>query len=289
MTFSQDIVEMVKYAFSWLKDKKYWNAYAIFGVLYFFLTLFDARSFATLFGFGTGIILSIFIIITVLAAFVFLVYYSFKLIYDLLAEKFPSMRPFGIRTFIGFIVTSILAFFACLFSVFELKWLLLLVGSMAFGVGAFLSISNVFLSLGLGLIAGLLAFSYFIIVVRNFARLTPVSGFYLQGKGVIESMKDSWLTTSGKALKIGAVIIIQAFVVGVISVVQLFPTLLASIGDVVFTVIGIPLRPLTAIVSGISSPAIIMTQYFFYVALFAWIVRNTKVAKSEPIKEKKKK
>ncbi len=272
MTFVEALFNIVKYSVSWVTDKAYLKYYAILAVIYFFINLFDPSAFAKLFDFqATGIMLALFVVLLILLAYLALVYFSFKLLFKVMSAKYNGLREFNFSTFIGWIAVSILTALAALFSVFELKWLLLLLVAIIFGVGALLSISNIPVAVVLGAVAAIAGLLYLIIVIRNSMRLFPAFGFYLQGNGIRDSLSQSWVATAGKALLMLVIWIIEAAIVGLITVLEFLPQVFAGVADTVGSLLGVPIRPFSAVVAAIFSPASLIIQTFFMVGIYSWI------------------
>ncbi len=276
MTFANDITDLIKFAFSWVNEKSYWTLYLIFAVLYFFISLFDVTSFTQLFDFQTtGIMIAFAVVLLYLVVITLLVYFSLKLLFKVMPLKFSKVREFSISTVLGLIAIGILELLAAVFSVFELKWLVLLVIGIAFAIGAVLSMSNTILAIALGILAALPLFLYFVIVMRNSMRLFAATGLYLEGGKILESLSVSWNMTCRKALKIFALVIVELAIIYAFTFVELVPQLLAGLGDMMFSFVGIPIRPLSALISAIFSPALVIIQTFFFVGIYAWIKGST--------------
>ncbi len=277
MTITTGILDVLRFSFSWVKNKSYWKYYGIFAVLYFVINLFNAGSFAKLFDFNTvGIATAGVVIAVIFIAFLLLIYFGYELMYKTMQLKFSNLRPFNFSTFIGLIVTGIADIIYSTFSLFELKWLALLVLAIVFGVGAFLTMSNVVLAIVLGGIAVLCVLAYSVIFTRNFIRLSLASGFYLEGNGIRNSLSTCWDQTAGKALKLLLFGLVEVVVVIVISLVQLVPQLAASVGDAVVNLVGVPVNPFSALVSAVFSPLIAIFQTFFFVGMYNWLRNDSK-------------
>ena len=285
MTFFEDAKNVVEFSLSWTKDKRYWKYYAIFAVLYFVLNLFDGKTFASAFTFenGSGVILPFLVMFLVIAAFVLSLYFSYKLLCEIMSSRFSKVREFNVSTFIGLLINGVLGVLAALFSAFELKWLALLaVGLVLAGGAAFLLAGqNTILAIALGVLAGIALLGYGAILLRNFVRLSLSFGLYLQGSGIVESLKSSWGKTPGKALKIFGLFLVAGIVIWAIILAELLPQLVAGIADSVISLAGIPLKPFTAILAAIFSPAIVLIEQFAYVAIYELIVGKTSTIKTK--------
>ncbi len=277
MTFSSDITDLIKFAFSWVKEKSYWTLYLIFAVLYFFMNLLDVTSFTKLFDFQTtGIIAAFAVVFFYIAVIMLLVYFALKLLFKVMLLKFSKVREFNISTVLGLIAIGITELLAAVFSVFELKWLVLLVIGIVFAIGAVLSMSNTILAIALGIFAALPFVAYFVIVMRNSMRLFAATGLYLEGGKILESLSVSWNITCRKALKIFALVLVELAIVYAFTLVELIPQLVAGLSDLPFSFVGIPVRPLSALISAIFSPALVIIQTFFFVGIYAWIKSDAK-------------
>ncbi len=280
MSFGEVVWDIIRFAFSWLRDKEIWKFYAILGGLYFALNFISPEAFSSVFSFqASGIILSLLLLVVLLLVFVFILYFSYSLLYVVLKRRFPKLREYGVKTFVYLVVLQILVSLASIFSVYELKWLALLVVGIILAGAAFVSASNLFVAAPLGVIAALLFFVYIVVMIRNAVRLTAASGLFLEGKGMRESMWLSWLATSNKAMKIFVVFLISGAIGGAVTTVQVVVELLASVGDLVWNFLGLPIQPLSAIVIGIFAPAAVVIGTFFYVGIYAWLRESMRAKK----------
>jgi hypothetical protein len=270
MDFFEDAQKIVNYSLTWLKGG-YWNLYGIFAAIYFAINLVDSRALAE--NGGAGAALSILVGLVVLVVYLFLIYFSYKVLYAAMSTKYSKLRKFDLEMVVKLFISNILMMFAALFSAFELKWLslpaiALVLGIAGFATGGVTSPA----SIALFALAALLGVAYFIIVIRNFSRLYLQSAFFLQGAGVIESIKQAWLATAGKALKLFGFSLIVGIVAMVITLVEIAPQLLAGLVDASITLAGIPLTPFTAVFAAIFAPATILIQYFAYAAMYEWLL-----------------
>ncbi|MBI4406409.1 hypothetical protein HY571_00675 [Candidatus Micrarchaeota archaeon] len=282
MSFGDVVLNVLRFAFSWLKDKEIWKFYAVLAGLYFVFNFFSPNAFTSLFSFETtSIILSLLFLLVFLLGFVFIIYFSYKLLYVVLKRKFAKLREFGVKTFVYLVVLQILMALASIFSVYELKWLALLVAGIIFAGAAFVSASNLFVAVPLGIIAALLSFAYFVVMMRNFARLVAATGLFLEGRGLTESLWISWINTSNKALKILAISLISAAISGVIATIQSVASLFATVGDLVWSFLNLPIQPLSAIIAGVFMPAGVIISTFIYVGLYEWLRSSMQAKKNK--------
>ncbi len=276
MTFFEDAQKIVNYSLTWLKGG-YWNLYAIFAVIYFFINLFSGSRGTEQAPLNpataavTGLI--------ILVAWIVLICFSFKAFYAAMSTRFKDLRPFNLETVVKLFISGIIMMFASLFSVFEPKWLSLSVLAIALAIAGFVMGATSTASLVLFALAALLAIGYFVIVVRNFSRLYLQSALFLRGEGIVSSIKQCWKVTSGKALKLFGFNVAVGILVIVISVVEILPQVLFNAP---LNVAGFKLSPISAVLGGLLSPAVILIQYFAYVAMYEWLLgqKNTTARKT---------
>lgn len=284
MAFFEDVKSIVNYSLTWLRGG-YWNLYGIFAAIYFMINLVDTRALAE--SGGVGVALSVLIGLVVLVVYLVLIYFSYKALYAAMSTKYSKLRKFDLEMVVKLFLSNILMILAALFSGFELKWLALPVIALVLGVAGFVAggVATSPVSIALFALAALLGFAYFAIVIRNFSRLYLQSGFFLQGAGIIESNKQAWLASTGKALKLFGFSLAVGIVAMVITMVEIAPQLMAGLVDAAITLSGIPFTPFTAVFAAIFAPAIIFIQYFAYVAMYEWLLgqktpAGTKVEKN---------
>lgn len=176
--------------------------------------------------------LAIFTFVPLIFALIFFVlffwsimYFSYKLIAFALASTNRKVTPFSFGLAVKLFLSGIYSFIVSVFCLYEIKFLLIgIVGFILFFVGFGIiilfnanSVALIFGFLFL-LIAFLLIFVYYIMVIRNSVRVS-FSSLVLVEKdlGIIESVKYSWNFTAGKAVLI---FFIQLILGGIMWVVQ---------------------------------------------------------------------
>ncbi|MFH0713631.1 MAG: hypothetical protein V1722_04215 [Candidatus Micrarchaeota archaeon] len=277
MDFVNEVVEINKFGFTWIKDKQILSLYPLLAALYFIVSLINPTGLAQLFTFqATGIMVAFAAVFVIVVAYVALQYASMKIMRDVLAVNGKNVKPFTPMVFIHLIILSIAFILSALFSVFELKWLVLLIVGILFAVGSYFSMSTLPVSIVFGIIAGVCLAAYLVIMVRNLVRLSFSPYVYLQGASLVGAMRGSWNLTCKKALKIFIILLACAIVTGIISMVFALPQMLAMIGDSLINLAGIPIQPLSALLVAIYSPAVFFISTFVSIKAYVWALGQTK-------------
>ncbi len=273
MSYVDSIKEIAVYSFSWLKGNSIWKLYGALALAYFFLNIFTPDYFSTLFESEVpDITMAVFVALILIVATLATIYFSYVLLYEVFSTKFAKLKKLSLSTIFGLFVIQVLSVLAALFSVYELKWLTLLGAAIVLAVGAFLSGGyNVYITAVLSGLAALAFLIYSVVALRNGVRLFQASGLYLQGSGFQESLKQSWVKTSGKALKIFGMAVVSIVVAGVIAFVETALGLAAAFGDLIWDFLGVPLTPFSAFISAVLGPATVVVSTFFYVGIYCWL------------------
>ncbi len=176
--------------------------------------------------------LSIFTIVPLIFFVIFLAftllsgaYFSYRAISFALRSIGKKVGKFSINLVIKLILSGIVSFFVAFFSIYELKFLSIAIIGVILFIAGIVSLviaqgNFIFLILGiLGILASLiLFFVYYIIMVRNFVRISFASVLLVEKNlGVRESVRTSWKLTTGKAVLI---FIIQLILWGIVWVIQ---------------------------------------------------------------------
>ncbi len=254
--FINDAVSILKFSFSWLKGG-FWKFFLAILVTNFLIDIIRL-SHKSLPALG-------FLILA-------LIYYSL-LIKILRLKGYSKLRENSPGNFLKAILVRAIVIGASLISWFEKKFLpVLLLGILLSAVGASFGISML-LFIGLAVLA-----VYAVIVVRNYARLYPALGLFLQGKRVFDAPQLAWESTPRKAHKL---IAFDAALLAVSWLLSLASVIVLAVSPIGVSVGGnsiagtqsiySPLYYLVVAVSALLSSIGLMVATFGYVAIYDWI------------------
>ncbi len=222
-----DYSEVIKFAFSWLKDVKTWKyAGAMMGILFLqtvISVLLLGNSYTT--GFTPGTISSAINVILLqvviwLVATLSVMYLSVLILLRAMDLAGFKHEPMAAGKFVRYIILLIANYFAAMLSLLHRKGLLVLITSvllvifgeiiaMVAGGDQAISLVSVIM-LGLGAI---LAIPVLVFWIYNSFRLFASPLFFVQHRlGIIESIKSSWKLTKGRVTEIFIAEVLFGFV-----------------------------------------------------------------------------
>ena len=305
-----DYEKIVKFSFSWIKTKETWKhvltitgAWIFTAVLLIVMVLglilfasyptlnqmllvqmnFFNPLFLLLF---FGILLISLIIFTVVAGTVFAFVTGMIYIFALKAKNLP-IPFFNWKKAVSLLLLSFAETLAALFSIFNLKLLLILLAGV-FGV-YLMSFPKPANLVGM-LIAILSLLIYFVVYFYNAIRLSLSSTIFMsQDMSIIQSIRESWLMTEGKVLEVfiatmllSLVLIIISFTISMIFAVinlSLIPLMFSVFGEVVVIIPLVYIFQLVMIFieNAITIPLAMLIGIFGSVAIYNEVLtKNTK-------------
>lgn len=115
--------------------------------------------------------------------------------------------PLGILNFIKFSIMYLFYFFAVTFSLFNLKFLLILAtGLILFIIGATIAFTDVIIGILLILFSLLFFLAYYIVIIYNSFRLYFIESIFLETGEMINTLKKCWQLTKGRVADLFIVI-----------------------------------------------------------------------------------
>lgn len=247
MNFSMDYAEVLSFAFSWVNKKETWKyvfllwavlillmilaAILLLGLLYAFFAPYMGNILSSSENFALGLVgyfitnpastisflISLLLICILLAIFAIAGFtYVNGLIYHFaLREKNLSNSSFGIKKAFCLFLLGLAESLFAIFSVFNLKFLLLLGATI---VGVILTFMPFPASIFGWLLAILCGLAYLAVIFYNIYRLALGGPIFMSREiGIIDSLKESWRISEGKVLEIFLAIFIVAIIMVVVS------------------------------------------------------------------------
>ncbi len=235
--------------FGWMKQEGVWKyilgyfiyltavlvatSYVMYSVLKPFIT-FEATS--NLAALNSIVYLAIFLLVLTIVSLIIQSAFSYLFIAKALNSRGRKFVEFDLLRWARFVVFEIATFFSVLFSIFNLKLLLVGIASIVcIGIGLlsiFLSSFGGNYSLGviifalffiLGLLLGL---AYLAILIYNAIKLSMGAVSFVESeKNIMDALKDSWEMTAGSTLNIFIGLFLIGLIVGIIVGIGMIPSM----------------------------------------------------------------
>jgi membrane-anchored glycerophosphoryl diester phosphodiesterase (GDPDase) len=309
-----DLGKILSFAFfDWFKQKEVLKFVGIAFVIYAILIIvtnfviyssisplinnFSLNGFTNSFFYIIG-----YVIVMSIISFVIFSAINYMLISKALEAKGRDYIDFDAKRWINFVFLNIAEGLAALFSVYKLRWLLILIAAIAlFILGTIILIAAsaintpilVFAGVLMLLLGILLLFAYCFVIVYNCYRLIISSVIFVEGQeSVLDALRLSWDKTHGSVLNVFVVMLILGVVVGIVSFVVAIPS---SIYQGIGTMSGVanPSEMFNTLVDPVaivlSMPTYLVASVMFAVQAFALVgVYDALDGKKPVVKEKTK-
>ena len=216
-------------------------------------------------------------------------YFMYKSVHALLPSP---KKQYSFITFLKLILLCILQGLVALFSVFDLKWLAVLVLTGILFICGIVVRTNPLVSLALFAVGCLLLFVYLLIVIRNVMRLCFIVFDYLQDPSLafFSSFKTTWSKTSGKALKI----LTRFAIFGLVVMLPLGCVYMGLflIGAFLDNILNLPLNLFTAVLAAPAITLLSLLAMFYYLETYKSMFQKTQIDSavqtiSQPVLESK--
>ena len=154
--------------------------------------------------------------------------------------------PLTVVRYIKYLFLPLVAGIIAGLSLYNIKWLWMLVVGLALILGgAVIAVMGNFLGGVLSAIGMLVLVLYFIVVLYNSLRLSIGEAIFVEGEGVINSLKKSWVITKGRVWTVVLISIILAIVLMVISMIFTIPSAAYSMMYMFSTIATVGTNPST--------------------------------------------
>lgn len=272
--------------------------YAVFGIA---MLLSIANLFAPLLNMGAdqnpqviiGMLIGVYatLAIFIIPMALILIAISYLLIGRALKVSKRKYAPLTLVRYIKYLFLPLIGGIIAVLSLYNLKWLWMLVigAALALGGTIMLAIGNL-IGAALVSIGIIIILLYFIVVIYNSLRLSIGEAIFVEGEGVINALKKSWITTKGNGWELFFSVIALVFVLYVIILIFTIPAVIYSI-IYMFSTMAIGSNPspmagigylsdpgyLIAILpSYLATAYVILVGNWFTVGLYNAITRKTK-------------
>jgi hypothetical protein len=132
-----------------------------------------------------------------------------------------------ISRYIKFLILSIAAGIIAGLSLYNIKWLWMLVIGLALTLsGAIITTTGNLWGISLAGIGAAVLCIYVVVFIYNSIRLSISEAIFVEGEGIINSLKKSWVITKGNVLGIAVIIIILMIVLSLLSFVLSMPAII---------------------------------------------------------------
>jgi len=213
----------------------------ISAIIFFGLICVSVVAFSYLFFTPDLIIFSIipllFLLLFLVVMIITGVYFSYRIVSFALGSIGKKVQKFSIRLALKLILSGIVSFLVALFSLYELKLLLigiagviLLLISLALIIFSNFNFLMIILGFLVIFVSIILLFIYYIVLIRNMTRISFARILIIEKNlGVRESVKNSWNLTAGKAVLIFLIQFIFVMIIAAIEQILMFSMNILSI------------------------------------------------------------
>jgi len=147
--------------------------------------------------------------------------------------------PLTVIKFIKFILLSLAIGIIAFFSLYNIKWLWMLVIGAALSIGGaiMIAIGNL-TGIGLMVLGVFVIILYGIVILYNTLRLLIAEAIFVEGEGIINSLKKSWVITKGNGWELFFSRGVFIFVILIITGICLAPSFIYSFMYMASTMLG---------------------------------------------------
>jgi hypothetical protein len=155
---------------------------------------------------------------------------SYLMIGRALKASKRKYAPLTVVQYIKYLFLPLIGGLIAFLSLFNIKWLwLLVVGAAMILGGAIIAIVGGVIGWALTSIGVAVLLVYMIFVFYNSLRLYLADPIFVEGAGLLESMKKSWVLTKGNVWMIVLAILVLAIILMILSMVFAIPTIIYSV------------------------------------------------------------